>query len=194
MIEKNGFKILILTIITFTLISCQNNSIENTKVNEAIGSDAYPVDVIDTKAPNAEVNLAYPFPSSDYDLSKFFPETVDIPEPGDDTGVVIGRILTISGGNVPYLNAGLYLGSYIASNEGGEDKPLLVGISLDEDPHAAQGLDGSFAFSEVPPGTYGLFLCTPMSVTLMADAKTGQYVNVDVVAGEVIDLGTLYVP
>jgi len=188
--------ILILIMLMASLLSaCKSgNEIAAVMTEQAEGTingdSAYPINIKEeSSGANDEM-----YPITIYDATSNFPETLEIPEPRADTGVVIGKVLSISEGDKPYLNSGLYLGSYIAPKEGGENAPLLVGISPDEDPKAQRARDGSFAFIDVPPGTYGLFLCTPMSAILMIDAKTDQYVNVDVVAGEVIDLGTLYVP
>jgi len=188
--------ILILIMLMVSLLSaCKTGSEINEAATEQAkgiidGDSAYP---INTKEVSSGTNDEM-YPIIIYDATSNFPETLEVPEPRADTGVVIGKVLSISAGDKPYLNGGLYLGSYIAPKEGGENAPLLVGISPDEDPNAQRARDGSFAFSDVPPGTYGLFLCTPMSAILMIDAKTDQYVNVEVVAGEVVDLGTIYVP
>ncbi|MCJ7695594.1 MAG: hypothetical protein MUO40_09220 [Anaerolineaceae bacterium] len=155
-----------------------------------VGNTAYPVE-IDQPQSSGKIDEMYPL--SNYDPLSSFPLKVDVPEPAAGLGVIFGKVLSISEGDKPFLNASLYLGSYIAPNEGGDNSPLLVGISPDEDPKAEQAQDGSFVFKDVPPGKYGLFLYTPMSAFLMTDAKTGEYINVEVVAGQTINLGILYV-
>jgi hypothetical protein len=133
------------------------------------------------------------YPISFDDTFSNLPEMLTIPEPKADSAIVTGQVLSISEGDKPFLNASLYLGAYISPNEGGENAPQLVGISPGIDPMAQQAQDGTFVFADVPPGSYGLFIYTPMSAFLMTDAKTGEYVNVKVEAGQLIDLGTLYV-
>ena len=133
------------------------------------------------------------YPVSFGDTLSNLPEMLTIPEPKADSAIVTGQVLSISEGDKPFLHASLYLGSYISPNEGGENAPQLVGISPSIDPMAQQAQDGTFVFVDVPPGSYGLFVYTPMSAFLMTDAKTGEYVNVTVKAGQLIELGTLYV-
>jgi hypothetical protein len=133
------------------------------------------------------------YPISFDDTLSNLPKTLTIPEPNADFAIVTGKVLSISEGDKPFLNANLYLGAYISPDEGGENAPQLVGISPGIDPMAQQAQDGTFVFVDVPPGSYGLFIYTPMSAFLMTDAKTGEYINVKVEAGQLIDLGTIYV-
>ncbi len=192
---KQPWKILVsICVLLIVLLSAcakpTSESVDSITPAPVAGETAYPVSL--DPGPMVSGDDQYPIIFSDT-LSDL-PEFLDIPEPGIGSAVIIGKVLSISAGDLPFLNASLYLGAYIAPNEGGEQSPLLVGISPDNDPLAQRAKDGSFLFTNVPPGPYGLFLYTPMSAFLMTDAKTGEYVNVDVEAGQFIDLGTLYVP
>jgi len=51
--------------------------------------------------------------------------------------------------------------------------------------------DGSFIFTDVPTGTYGLVIKTPI-VTVMLKDTDGDDFLITLQAGQVIDLGEIY--
>lgn len=182
--------ILLAIILIFMGVTACTRVTEMTQASEPLANEtAYPTTLEPVKVDENDEQYPVTFGDTLSDL----PATLTVPEPVPGMAVVTGKVLSISEGNGPFLNASLYLGSYISPNEGGEDAPQLVGISPGIDPMAQQAQDGTFVFVDVPPGSYGLFIYTPMSAFLMSDAKTGEYVNVTIEAGQLIDLGTLYV-
>jgi hypothetical protein len=122
------------------------------------------------------------------------PETLEIPVTNSETGIVMGKLLSISNDNKPYINVWLFLGNQIASNEDIKDAPVLVSISPTSDFHASQALDGGFLFTDVIPGKYSLVLWTPMNTSLLRDEETNIYVSVEVKAGELVNLGSIHLP
>lgn len=125
--------------------------------------------------------------------SKSLPGLLEIPSPNSDTGMITGKLLSADNPNEPYINVWIFLGSQISNNETIKNAPILVSISPDSDIHAKQALDGSFLFTDVIPGIYSLVLWTPMSTVLLSDATTDEFISVEVKAGQLLDLETIFV-
>lgn len=190
MARKRIFVICILLLVVVLLGSCKKATEKVGEIN-LTNQESYPV-LSEDSTVNIDSDQAYPIETHNSEISSL-PETLIIPNASANSGVVFGMILSLDSKNSPYVAPDLYLGAYLRPDGGDVEAPLLVGISPDEDPKALKAQDGTFVFVDVPPGTYGLFIYTPMSAFLMTDAKTGEYVNIQVEAGQLIDLGTLYV-
>lgn len=147
------------------------------------GETSYPVHT----PPRSESIYAYPQPT---EMDTLHPDQIEIPNPNADSGVVTGRLL-IQGTNEPYLDSLLILGEISEADQPGF--PPLVGYSVESDPHAVQAKDGTFVFNQVKPGKYGIVLWSPLSTFLLSDPQTGETIFVIVNAGEVTDLGTIFV-
>ena len=151
-------------------------------------ADAYPVDAtLDPEVLSGD--SGYPIDSPEAE-AHVLPDDLDIPDPSEGTAVVHGKLVSLSGGNEPYIAPALYLGSILSSERG----IFLGSISVDEDPEGLQASNGEFVFTDVPPGNYGLFIWTPVSAFIINDEKTEEPVVLEVLAGETYDLGTIYVP
>jgi hypothetical protein len=119
------------------------------------------------------------------------PESLEIPEPAADSGVVTGQLLTPGPGGSPYIGS-LYLASTISSDQ--EGFPPIVAFSDQTDPLGLQDQTGRFLFSDVAPGTYALVIWTPVASTVIEEPGTNEYMLFEVEAGEVTDLGVIGIP
>lgn len=155
--------------------------------NEIYHIEAYPI----VKQNENEQYLSYPIDSNDEPADIQLPEKIIIPTPNSAKGVVIGKILSKIN-REPYIAPNLYLGAFISPNEKENNSPMLIGISPGVDPVAKQAQDGTFLFTDVSPGIYGLFIYTPVSIFPINDSKTGDYLMIIVKEGQLIDMGDIY--
>jgi hypothetical protein len=147
--------------------------------------DAYP-------APQTSLETeSYPAPQSQPNPLNFYPESVTIPAPQSDTGVVTGKIMQ-QGSDQAYLAPALVLGTLVHSTDN-PDAPPLVGFSLETDPVGKQDQTGTFFFENITPGEYALVVWTPNSQTLLSKSN-GDTILVTVEAGKTVDLGEIFVP
>ncbi|HKZ36802.1 MAG TPA: hypothetical protein VJ184_04065 [Chryseolinea sp.] len=161
-----------------------STEIPSSEVTTPSLATSYPSSVLNENQP------AYPAPVNPTETDNFHPDTVTIPKPGSDTGVVTGKIL-LENSEMPYLNSLLLLGE--VSNPDTEGYPPLVGFSLETDPKAIQAKNGLFVFDNIKPGEYGIVLWSPISTFLLSDLQTGDTLFVTVKAGEVSDIGIVYI-
>jgi hypothetical protein len=119
------------------------------------------------------------------------PESLEIPEPSSDTGIIIGQLLTPGPGGQPYY-ATLYLAQTIEASE--EGYPPIISFSEAENPVAQQDKSGKFLFVDISPGEYALAIWSPISSTIVQDPDTGDYLVFEVKAGEITDLGVISIP
>jgi hypothetical protein len=199
--HKFGILLILLLLVSACSEAADNTPSQSTEIELEV---EYPVDATDSPESS---DSAYPYPESttDYSVDSAYPSggnapedityplTIEVPEPQGETGVITGKILTLST-KEPYLAPGLYLGEYIEPNEEMENAPMLVGISPGVDPKAVQAQDGVFVFSDIEPGEYALFLWSPINIMPITDAATNEEISVTVEAGKITDLGIIYVP
>lgn len=141
-----------------------------------------------------DIDSGYPIDTDLDAVSDYYVDEITLPEPGENTGVVYGTLLTASGDKTPYLAPTLYLGRFLASESGEDDAPMLGSLSIEEDPKGIQAVTGEFFFDQVPPGRYGLFVWSPASAYILEDTEAGESLIIEVLAGETVDLGTIYIP
>jgi hypothetical protein len=127
---------------------------------------------------------------SETPTSSYFVDRFEIPQPGENTGVIIGKLVE-AGTSEPYLGAQIVLGPVSYSDN--PEFPPLVGFSLESDPIAIQATDGSFLFDDVAPGNYGLVLFTPLSQALVSKPGSDDTLIFEVNANQVVDLGELLI-
>lgn len=160
------------------------------------------------ETPSGPVGYPYPYPLGEVTevytpdpgyppppITPFFadlPDTLEIPEPPSDKGVITGQLLTPGPGGQPYY-ATLYLAHTIESSEDG-GYPPIISFSEDENPIAQQDKSGRFLFVDIPPGEYALAIWSPISSTIIQDPDTGDYLVFTVKAGEITDLGVISIP
>jgi hypothetical protein len=112
------------------------------------------------------------------------------PTPAPGKGIVIGVLLRDNLG-LPLeamTKTRLYLGP-VKTTTGGE---RFVSHSANVDPVTFTGEDGTFIFTDIEPGSYGLIVATPISSVLMRHHDSGEEVVFTVEAGETVDLGELH--
>jgi len=149
--------------------------------------------MISTSYPSDKKNpetFYYPAPELLPTGDSLHPEKLAIPTPSVVTGVINGRIL-IKGTNEPYLNSLLLLGEISKPDK--EGYPPLIGYSLESNPRGTQSTNGDFYFSNIMPGEYGIVLWSPMSTFLLSNFETGETILITVTAGEITDLGAVYI-
>lgn len=114
------------------------------------------------------------------------PGAVDaVPTSSAGNGTVQGSI-DASAVREPFGGGDLRLAPLVESTT--IEKPLFS-LSAGEDPLAVLRPDGTFVFSDVPPGHYGLVYWTPAGSFLVPDPETGHSLILDVRAGQVVELG-----
>jgi len=186
---KRLLLILILVIVN-AIVSCSSQE------QQLEQGEGYPIaDVTTTDSDLYNTDSGYPieYQSSEQDQDFFYVSEITIPSPQEDLAVVYGTLLIVDD-DLPYLAPSLYLGQILKPDDDPESTLILSSVSIEEDPIAKQSVDGVFVFVDVPPGQYGLFIWTPMSLFLIEDVETDQPIIFEVESGESLDLGTIYVP
>lgn len=119
------------------------------------------------------------------------PSRSRLPTPSSsDIGVVGGVLLRDidSTDSTPSAETTLQLARVIRSEDG---TPLVATAGDKSSPTTVTDQSGSFAFTDVPPNTYGLVLVSPVGSFMLKD-ETGDNLLIDVESGEVLDLGEVH--
>lgn len=129
-------------------------------------------------------------PLSAMDSPLFTPPPMAEPAITDETGGVMGALIVVkpTGEVLPVTEQFVALGEIILDDQGEE---RFAGYSASSAPRELTNEFGQFAIGEVAPGKYVLVLDVVVSAFLLNDSETGQGRTVEIVAGEVLDLGTL---
>ena len=184
-------KIIILTIfIIFLSTGCSNSN--TPKITATNTVEAYPRPEENNQNQLSDFESGYPISTSQISNENLLPDTISIPTPNDESGVITGQLIKDSD-KAPYIAPGLYLGGFLEPNEDMENAPSIYGISPGVDPQAEQGKDVSFVFSDVEPGKYILLIWSPMSILPVKDVETQEEIILIIEAGEEINLGTIYI-
>lgn len=125
---------------------------------------------------------------------EYYPDSIVIPSPKPNTGVVTGRLLLLDT-QEPFLAPALYLGEVINNANSGPNLPQVLSVTTGVDPVAVQSQNGIFVFSDINPGEYGIIIWTPMSLLPIRDVNSTEnnIIIVKVDAGETTDLGDIFV-
>jgi hypothetical protein len=177
--------------ISLFFVACVENE-NNILQTESIISTVYPEPESTINSELANNQNSYPQNEDSSSNFDYYPEIVNIPTPNKDTGIVTGRIL-YSSTQEPYLASALFLGKYIHPKEEIEGIPQMISINTEVSPKAIQAQDGTFVFTNVNPGDYGLFFWTPMGFIPVKESADSIDENIYIVItpGELIDLGTI---
>jgi hypothetical protein len=85
----------------------------------------------------------------------------------------------------------LYLGEVI---EGQDGAPVMAALDKQTAPHTQPDSTGRFAFADVPPGRYALIVDLITSSVVLRQPSDGSDMLIEVVGGEITDLGELIYP
>ncbi|NJO84847.1 MAG: hypothetical protein HC828_20175 [Blastochloris sp.] len=121
------------------------------------------------------------------------PEIIDIPEPGDATGVVHGMLLNaqdqqpITRDNAA---ADIFLAKIVYTTE--QQRPFSL-LDQENSPRTIPDTQGGFVFDQVEPGEYAISVVTPLGQVV---ARSAENIEEDLVftveAGQTIDVGEIY--
>ena len=113
-----------------------------------------------------------------------------IPTPMASKGTVIGRLVSATPGSLTGI--AFYFGALLPLTPG---PGHLVTMDLANSPKVYIRDDGRFMAENITPGEYVLILWTPHQSRYVTDPKNpDQDFIVEIVAGQVVDVGTLQAP
>ncbi|GEM_PF-1467989 len=120
--------------------------------------------------------------------------SLEIPTPVDGFAVVTGRLLSRETGKSPE-NA-VYLARNVTAND--EDLPPYFSFSYTSSPRGRMDENGYFVFKEVPVDQYAILLFEPGGNHHLVENgevdENRDYLWVNAVPNETLDMGTIYVP
>jgi len=109
------------------------------------------------------------------------------PPPRPGTGVVIGQLVSASQTGFPFTAQDLYLGRLIPAKQPNAEPAVAFTYGVDPGT-TVRNPDGTFAFTDVVPGTYALIIWTPGS-SFVIEVPEGGLIKVVVEADKTTDLG-----
>jgi hypothetical protein len=115
------------------------------------------------------------------------PEESVLPNVSADMGGFHIR-LVYSSSNKPVRGQNIYLAEMLPLDSGPEEA-FVPSLDLNTAPRAESTNQGNVVISMIPPGKYALALLTPQGAILVTDAITNKEIIVEIVAGQVTDLG-----
>ena len=116
--------------------------------------------------------------------------SLEVPKPGKNTGVLIGRIYSTSQDSF-LADYPVYLGEILPLDPGDD---YLITLKEKESPKTMSSVDGYVVFDNVPPGEYALIVWLPFASSVVPDpSKPDKELLVNVVAGEVVNFGQVEV-
>jgi len=105
------------------------------------------------------------------------------------SGTVTGRLSMLNSGNItPLKDEILYLAEVISNNEG---KSSFASFDRINSPRTTTDAEGRFIFKNVKPGNYGLVIDVITASYLLNKPGTSDPILIEVIGGNVIDLGEL---
>lgn len=116
--------------------------------------------------------------------------SLQIPTPGQESGVISGQILDSATGKPFERN--FFLSKNLTADH--PELPPLISFSYDSNPRAAQDDAGYFVFKDVPPGEYVLVLWSPADMQFVMEKGTETPLPIKVEAGKALDLGLIQYP
>jgi hypothetical protein len=188
--------IYILSVIILLMSSCSPPSGEVAPVPSTPVIELSPTDI--PMATQAESSSAYPlperytvptpsYPLPPTEVPHYISTPFTIPTPGDETGVVIGRLVNIDTNE--YLSGqSVYLGQKIFHTPG---PSYTLGVQEMSSPHTISDPEGRFAIGDIEPGVYVVMIWTPFTSYIVTDENTNMELEVTVNPSETLDLGIL---
>jgi hypothetical protein len=153
----------------------------------ATTDNAYPAPVDSLRQPNT------PYPGAATQVPTSTPPAEELvqpplPVPTEGKGAIIGRLIHAEHGS-PGSNLILYLGTRVEAEPG---PGYLISTMRNSSPHAESNAGGYFTISDVEPGTYALVIGSLVGSRILQNPESGEEYWVDIVAGEVADIGEVY--
>ena len=150
---------------------------------EAVSQDATPY-----PAPtlySSPTPVSYPDPQAT--LPGYTPPPFVVPAPSEGKGVVVGQMIDANTGD-PMAYVYVYLGKRIALTPG---PGYTYGLQEKSSPHTQTNDQGQFAIGDVEPGSYLVMIFTPRSVSVVMQPNSDKELEVNVAAGDTLELGEL---
>ena len=116
-------------------------------------------------------------------------DTTPVPGKGNVTGVMIRAPRGVD--PYPMADTKLYLAEMLRNAKG--DLAGLAGVDEERAPFTWTDSKGQFVFTDVQPGHYALVIKHPLTLVLAHDDPSNRDIVVEVVAGQVQDIGTTQV-
>ena len=143
---------------------------------------------------NKESDSGVKNPTTVLDPNTELVSSLTIPSPTSELAVVHGRLVDEETGKAPQ-NA-VYLAENITDDK--PDLPVYLSFSHVSSPRAEMDENGFFYFKDVPEGQYAILLFVPGGAPVFIDNgktdDTMDYLWVNAVPNETLDMGTIYVP
>jgi len=156
------------------------------------GISPYPYPAPETPNIEIEISNSYPAPENEADQATngVIPNEINsIPTPDQETGIVIGKLLTMAD-QQPFLTA-LFLANTIWSKDA--KIPPIISFSEGINQQAMQDKTGQFFFTNVSPGKYALIIKNPTGGNAIKDPKSNEVIVFEVWAGEITDLESIFI-
>ena len=129
--------------------------------------------------------VSYPNPQAT--LPGYIPPPFVVPTPSEGNGVVVGQMIDANTGE-PMAYVYVYLGKKILLTPG---PGYTYGLQEKSSPHIQTNDQGQFAISDVEPGSYLVMIFTPRSVSVVMQPNSDKELEVNVAAGDTLELGEL---
>lgn len=115
-------------------------------------------------------------------------EPLQVPDSEDETAIILGIVLSLSTGQ-PLKSVDLYLADKTPLGDTGE---YVYSLQEKSSPHTLTDSSGQFIIAGVKPGPYVVMMTTPFG-NYIALNEDNQEIHLDLEAGDVLDLGTIYI-
>jgi hypothetical protein len=171
-------------------ISTPTNKIPVISDENGISPDPYPAP--ETPIFEIDISSSYPAPENEADQATngVIPKEINsIPTPDLETGIVVGKLLTLAD-QEPFLTA-LFLANTIWSEDA--KIPPIISFSEGINQQALQDKTGQFFFTNVSPGKYALIIKNPAGGKVIKDPKSNEVIVFEVWAGEITDLESIFI-
>ncbi len=109
------------------------------------------------------------------------------PTPSEKTGVVVGRFISTTTKG-PLVSQIVYLGDFLPLSPGSN---YLITLEVERSPHTKTNHNGEFFLVDISPGSYPLIIWTPFRSLVVPDSSGEKEFRVNVMAGEITELGVL---
>lgn len=190
--------IIMITVFTSLLSACNLATsptiaeVSNTVNTPIQSSNPYPI----AQTTTIPENNVYPNPTGSRvsiaptTTQAYYVSKLTVPTPVSGKVVITGQLTKGIEGDLPYL-ATLYLGSVLSTTT--SDNAISIIFSPQSDLLAIQEINtGSFLFTNVEPGKYGIYIWTPQNNRPLLDIN-GNIIVISAEADRTINLGNIQI-